>query len=410
MSRGTLGFRCRSCGSEGVELVLSLGETPLANALIKPDQLDAPEPVFPLDLAFCSDCSLVQITFTVPPERLFSEYPYLSSVSDTMLEHARQLTAELGRERRLSADSLVIEIASNDGYLLQNYLASGIPVLGIEPARNIALIAEQRRVPTIVEFFGSRLGVQLAADGHRADVIHAHNVLAHVADLNGVIAGIYALLKDDGIAVIEVPYVRDLIDRLEFDTIYHEHLCYFSVTALDRLLGRHDMRLLDVQRLPIHGGSLRVRAGKRGIPHPSVAAMLGEERAIGMTSMGYYSRFGEQVRALRKQLVEALRRLKAGGNRIAAYGASAKGSTLLNYIGIGSEVLDFVADRSVVKQGLFTPGTRLPVVSPDVLLREIPDYALLLVWNFADEVLRQQHGYRERGGRFIIPVPHFQIV
>jgi SAM-dependent methyltransferase len=393
-----------------VEVVLSLGETPLANALLKPDQLAAPEQVFPLDLAFCRRCTLVQITFTVPPEQLFSEYLYLSSFSDTMLAHARALAADLKRERRLSPDSMVIEIASNDGYLLQNYVASGIPVLGIEPARNVAEVAERKGVRTLVEFFGSSLAARLAAEGYRADVIHAHNVLAHVADLNGVVAGIRALLKDDGVAVIEVPYVRDMIEGTEFDTIYHEHLCYFSITALDNLMRRHDLQLVDVQRLSIHGGSLRVMVGKREPRRASVEAMMTEERELGMTSIAYYADFATHVRALSERLVRELRELKAGGSRIAAYGASAKGSTLLNYIGIGSEVLDFVADRSVVKQGLFTPGTRLPVVSPDELVRKIPDYALLLVWNLADEVLRQQQGYRERGGRFIIPLPRFQIV
>jgi SAM-dependent methyltransferase len=305
---------------------------------------------------------------------------------------------------------MVVEIASNDGYLLQNYVAAGIPVLGIEPARNVAEVAEKKGVPTLVDFFGSSVADRLAVEGYRADVIHAHNVLAHVPDLNGVVAGMHALLKDDGVAVIESPYVRDMIERTEFDTIYHEHLCYFSVTALDNLMQRHELHLIDVQRLPIHGGSLRVLAGKRGQRRPSVAAMLAEERALGMTSVGYYADFGAQVRDLSEKLIAELRRLKAGGSRIAAYGASAKGSTLLNYTGIGSEVLDFVADRSTHKQGLFTPGTRIPIVSPDELVRKIPDYALLLVWNFADEVLRQQHVYRERGGRFIIPLPRFQIV
>lgn len=411
MSRAATGFKCRSCGCGDVELILSLGKTPLANALLKPDQLTTPEPTFPLDLAFCGSCTLVQITYTVSPERLFADYPYLSSYSDTMLEHARQLSAELERERRLSTDSLVIEIASNDGYLLQNYVQAGIPVLGIEPARNVALVAEQRLVPTLVEFFGPHLSARLVAAGMQADVIHAHNVLAHVADLNGFVAGIRALLKDDGVAVIEVPYLRDMIDKTEFDTIYHEHLCYFSLTALDRLMIRHHLHIVDVTRLDIHGGSLRILVGKSNHRQdPSVAALLTEEREEGMTSIGYYADFRQHVQAVCTHLVNELRKLKASGSRIAAYGASAKGSTLLNYIGVGSEVLDFVADRSEVKQGLFMPGTRLRVVSSEALTREIPDYALLLVWNFADEVLRQQQAYRDRGGRFIIPLPHFQIV
>ncbi|HEX6547439.1 MAG TPA: class I SAM-dependent methyltransferase [Candidatus Dormibacteraeota bacterium] len=403
-------FNCRSCGGSDVHLVLSLGETPLANSLLKADQLQSPEPTFPLDLAFCATCSLVQITFTVPPEELFSEYLYLSSFSDTMLEHARELAAELTRDRGLTRDSLVVEIASNDGYLLQNYVRDGIPVLGVEPARNIATVAEERGVPTMVEFFGREVAQRLAAEGRRADVIHAHNVLAHVADLNSVVAGFSALLEEDGLAVVEVPYVRDMIERTEFDTIYHEHLCYFSVTALDHLFRRHGLHLVDVRRVPIHGGSLQVRAAKREPAQPSVARLLEEERALGMAEIDYYAGFGDRVRALRRQLKDTLRDLKAGGARIAAYGASAKGSTLLNYMGIGGDLIEFVADRSLVKQGLYTPGTHLPILPPEALTEKMPSHALLLVWNFAEEVLRQQSAYREKGGRFIIPVPDVQVV
>jgi len=402
--------KCRSCDSSGLQLVLSLGETPLANSLLKADQLSLPERRFPLDLVFCPTCALVQITVTVPPEELFSDYVYMSSYSDTMLVHARELADRLRRERRLSGDSLVVEIASNDGYLLQNYVASGIPVLGIEPARNIAKVAVERGIPTLIDFFGAELGQRLADERRHADVIHAHNVLAHVADLNGVVSGIGSMLKDDGVAIVEVPYVRDLIERNEFDTIYHEHLCYFSLTSLHHLFGRHALRVVDVERLAIHGGSLRIFIAKGGPPSSAVGALLEEEGAAGLTSMAYYASFGARVNHLRQQLQKTLAELKSKGSHIAAYGASAKGSTLLNYVGVGAETIDFVADRSPVKQGLFTPGTHLPIVPPERLLEEQPGYTLLLVWNFADEVKRQQQTYHDRGGRFIVPVPDVQIL
>jgi SAM-dependent methyltransferase len=401
---------CRSCGGSGLELVLSLGETPLANSLLSREQLGLPEPRFPLDLVFCPACALAQITVTVPPEQLFSQYLYLSSYSDTMLAHARDLADRMRRERRLSGDSLVIEIASNDGYLLQNYVAAEIPVLGVEPARNIAKVATERGIPTLVDFFSAGLAQRLASEGRRADVVHAHNVLAHVADLNGVVSGIRAVLKDDGIAIVEVPYVRDLIERTEFDTIYHEHLCYFSLTSLDHLFQRHGLRIVDVERLAIHGGSLRIFAAKGGTANTAVGGLLDEEEQAGLTSIAYYAGFGARVQRLRGQLLETLAGLKSKGCRIAAYGASAKGSTLLNYFGVGGETIDFVADRSPVKQGLFTPGTHIPIVPPAQLLAEMPGYTLLLVWNFADEVRRQQQAYHERGGRFIIPVPDVHIV
>ncbi len=356
----------------------------------------------------------MQITETVSPEKLFGEYFYRSSFSDTMLRHAEKVVAEVTESRGLGPDSFVIEVASNDGYLLQYYNQAGIPVLGIEPASNIASVAEERGIPTLCEFFGAELGERLNREGRRADVIHANNVLAHVADLNGTVMGFAKALKDTGVAVVEVPYVKDMIDRVEFDTIYHEHLCYFSLTALDRLFRRHKLVIQDVERLPIHGGTLRLYAVHEAAAAKGVSsatrALLEEEERWGVASFDFYRGFAERVGKLRRELVSLLRELKSQGKSIAVYGASAKGSTLLNHFGVGRELLDFVADRSTVKQGHFTPGTHLPINGPERLLKDMPDYVLLLTWNFAQEILEQQREYRERGGRFIVPIPEVNIV
>ncbi|MEO8216878.1 MAG: class I SAM-dependent methyltransferase [Acidobacteriota bacterium] len=402
---------CRSCGG-AIFIVLSLGSTPLANRLLTREQLDQPEPRYPLDLAFCPACTLVQITETVPPEELFSEYVYFSSYSDTALENARTIVERMVGQRSLGANDLVLEIASNDGYLLQYYLERGVPVLGIEPAANIAAVARSRGIDTTSEFFGAGLARRLADGGIRPSVLHANNVLAHVADLNGVVGGIAIILSDDGMAVIEVPYLLDLIDRCEFDTIYHEHLCYFSVTSLRLLLERHGLVIADVERIPIHGGSLRLFVGHAGRVSAGerVEAQLEEERRWGVNSVETYQTFGASVKGLGERLRALLTELKSSGVQIAAYGASAKGSTLLNVLGIDGTTLDFVVDRSVAKQGKFTPGTHLPIYPPGRLLDESPDFVLLLTWNFAEEILRQQEEFRRLGGRFIIPVPEPMVV
>lgn len=404
-------FACRACGSRRVPLILSLGNTPLANALLPSADVAAHEDTYPLDLVFCEDCTLVQITETVPPERLFSDYTYFSSFSDTMLEHAREIVGRMVRERGLGPGSLAAEIASNDGYLLQYYAQAGVPVLGIEPAANVARVAEDRGVRTVVDFFGEALAVRLRTEGVRADVIHANNVMAHVPDLPGFARGLRTIIADTGRAVIEVPYVRDLIDKREFDTIYHEHLSYFSLTAVHRLFARHGLAVIDVERLRIHGGSLRVTAALAGTPAAAaVAALLEEEERDGLTRLAYYARFAKAVEDLRQSLTALLSDLRAKHHRIAAYGAAAKGSTLLNFCDIGPDVLDFVVDRSPHKQGKFMPGVRLPIAPPSRLLEDRPDYVLLLTWNFADEILAQQAQFRDGGGRFILPIPDVRVV
>ena len=398
--------RCRSCGGKDLDTFLSLGDMPLSDGLLSPEDLKQTESRYPLDVAFCPSCALVQILETVPPEKLFgADYPYFSSFTDALLEHSEANVAARLEERRLDGSSLVIELASNDGYLLQFYQARGIPVLGIDPAPGPVAAARAKGIETLQAFFGRALARQLAAQGRRADVIHANNVLAHVADTNGFVEGIGTLLKDDGVAVIEAPYVKELIDHGEFDTIYHEHLCYFSVTALSSLFGRHGLSLNRVEPLEIHGGSLRLFVGKRSQADGSVGEYLQAERAAGVDRLKYYSDFSSRVERIRDLLVALLERLTREGARIAGYGAAAKGTILLNFAGIGREMLEFVADRNVHKQGRYVPGVRLPIVPPARILEEQPDYLLILPWNFRDEIMQQQSEYRRRGGRFIVPVP-----
>ena len=402
---------CRICDSHEIRSVLSLGTTPLADGLRRKEQLSQNEPIFPLNVAFCPQCSLLQLRETVPPEVLFcQDYPYYSSFSPALLQHSRANALDLIDSRHLNAGSLVVELASNDGYLLKNFLEHGIPVLGIDPAEGPARAAEKIGVPTLCTFFSKNLAHELAANGKAADVVIGNNVLAHVADLHGFVEGIRTLLKDDGVAVIEMPYVKDLVDHCEFDTIYHEHLCYFSVTALDHLFRMHSLFLNDVKHLPIHGGSLRIYVEKKENLSPAVRDMLRTEAVAKVNQIDYYHDFAERVEWIRKELRRLLGSLQQEGARIAAYGAAAKGSTMINYSGIGPDLLDFVVDRNTHKQGLYMPGQNIPVLGPEVLLERMPGYVLLLAWNFADEILQQQQEYRQRGGRFIIPVPTPRVI
>lgn len=405
--------QCRVCNSTKLKLLLDLGSTPLANALLTTEQMASSEFVelqVPLGIVLCEACALVQITHLVPPAMLFSNYAYFSSFSDTMIDHAKTLVEKLVRERKLSEAGLALEIGSNDGYLLQFYKERNIPVLGIEPAGNIILAARQKGIESICEFFSIELAKDLQQRGCRADIIHAHNVLAHVPDLNGFFAGIGMLLSATGIAVVEVPYLPDMIDRVEFDTIYHEHIFYFSLTALQNICQRNGLKIVDVERLPIHGGSLRLFIGKQETVGASVIALLAQEEERCLNRYTAYQDFAQRVARLKQEVRQFLNRLKEQGKTIAAYGAAAKGSTFLNYMNIGKETIDFVVDRSTVKQGRYMPGVHIPILPPIELQKQQPDYVLLLTWNFAEEIFKQQQSYIDNGGKFIVPGPSPYIV
>jgi len=401
---------CRSCGSGQIHKVFSLGPAPLANQLTDGDGGDVAVARYPLDLWVCTECSLAQLADAPPPSVLFHDYPYLSSFSDTMLAHAREMAATLIDRCALDRQTLVVEIGSNDGYLLQHFAAAGIPVLGIDPSEAACRHAAARGIETRPLFFGSVAAADLVRAGVRPRLIVANNVMAHVPDVNDVVAGVRRLLPADGIFVIETPYIRDLIAGLEFDTIYHEHVFYYSFTALTALLARHGFTSIDVARMPIHGGSLRVVAGSGSTATAAVQRLLDEEADWGVAVLTTYATFAARVDARRRELRDLLLARKRGGRRLAAYGAAAKGAMLLNALDVGGDVFDFVVDRNPVKQGHRLSGSGLPIRPPEDLLREMPDDVLLLTWNICDEILDQQKEYRRRGGTFIIPLPEVRIV
>jgi SAM-dependent methyltransferase len=403
---------CRSCDCQNISEFLDLGNQPLANNLLRPGDSFDDEPRFPLKVAVCPDCWLVQITETIPPVSLFEDYLYFSSFSDAMLKHSKQAVEKYISAYDFDHSSFAVEIASNDGYLLKNFVTAGIPCLGVEPAKNIAEVAIAAGVPTLCEFFGQTTASQVVAQYGQADIILGNNVFAHAPDINDFIGGMATLLKPDGRIALEFPYLGNFIDHIEFDTVYHEHVFYFSILALAPAFERHGLEIFDIERLPIHGGSLRLYAGHSGANPPTsrLKELINEEIESGMKRDAYYEEFAQRVRKLRETLRELVSKLKAEGKSIAAYGASAKGSTLLNYFDIGSETLDFVVDRSTYKQNRLTPGSHLPILPPEELLARAPDYTLLLTWNFADEILSQQQAYRDAGGKFIIPLPEPHIV
>ena len=403
-------FHCRSCGSNHGELILDLGEQPLANNLLSPDALNQPEPRFPLRLAACTECWLLQITDLVSPEELFSEYVYFSSYSDVWVKHAAVCANRYRDEFALSSESHVVEIASNDGYFLRNFAGAGIPHLGIEPAENIAKVARENGVETLTDFFSEQLAQELAAE-KSADLILANNVFAHAPDPNDFVAGLKALLAPDGRAILEFPHAVEMIAQGEFDTIYHEHVFYFTLTALEPLFVRHGLRLTRVERTPLHGGSLRIFARHDSQEEDeTLAALRAEEAKLGVNTLDYFRDFSAKAEAIRASLCEHIANLKSEGKTLAAYGAAAKGSTLLNFCGLTANDLAFVADRSPHKQGNLMPGSHVPIVPAEELAKRQPDVTLLLAWNFSDEILSQQQAYRDAGGKFLIPIPEVRLV
>jgi SAM-dependent methyltransferase len=402
---------CRGCGAKHLEPILDLGETPLADRLLTAEQLEQAEFIAPLKVVFCPACSLMQITETVNPDVLFGdEYPYYSSVSPALQAHFKAGADKLITRQNLGPGSLVIEAASNDGYLLRHFQEHGIAILGIDPATGPAQTAQAKGIRTLIRFFSLDLARQLRSEGWEADVFAANNVLAHVADLNGFVEGAATLLKDRGLLAIEVPYLIDLINHCEFDTIYHQHLCYFSLTALNHLLRRHGLFINRVERIPIHGGSLRVLVAKHSQPDSSVQTLLNYERRIGADQSGYYQEFGARVKTVIALLIEVLQQLRRTGDRIAGYGAAAKACTLMSVAGIDAQMIDYLVDLNPFKQGRFMSGNRLAIHPPMKLLEDKPEYLLILAWNFADEIIKQQSRFREGGGRFVVPIPEVRVV
>jgi SAM-dependent methyltransferase len=403
---------CRGCQAELPKAFLDLGVTPLANFYVA-EGPEKPEPRYPLAVCYCPACHLIQLMNTVPPEELFSNYTYFSSYSDAYLRHAHDLAEHLVALYHLGPHSRVLEIASNDGYLLKYFQQYGIPALGVEPAQNIAEYANSCGIRTLNRFFALDAIEEIKAEFGQADVVIGNNVVAHVPATNEFFQAVRACLAPGGHAVFEFPYVMDLLQKTEFDTIYHEHVFYLSLSAFDRLVRRANLQVVDVQHLPLQGGTLRVYVSDASSPEMSsrsVQEMLERESEVGLISAEYYDDFGQQVDQVRDKFVALVRRLKSEGKRIAAYGAPAKGNTLLNYCGVGRDLIDFTVDRSPHKQGKCLPGSHIPVLTPEELTRRMPDYAVILAWNLADEIIQQQQKYLERGGKFIIPIPQPYIV
>ena len=408
-----LGWACRFCGEPASHLFADLGMSPLCESYVSADQLNAMEPFYPLRAVVCPRCFLVQLDQYVTAQHIFSEYAYFSSYSSSWVEHARRYTNMIGRRLGLDASSLVVEIASNDGYLLQHFVSSGIPVLGIEPAANVAEAARQKGIPTRVCFFGTEVARQLVAEGTRPDLVVGNNVLAHVPDLNDFVEGLKVLLKPGGVITMEFPHLLQLMEGNQFDTIYHEHFCYFSLGTVERVFAAHNLTLFAVDEIPTHGGSLRVYVrhaddGTRPV-EPEVHALRAREDSAGLGRLDTYSGFGEHVRETKRRLLEFLITAKRAGKTIAGYGAPGKGNTLLNYCGIGTDFVDYTVDRNPYKHGKFLPGTHIPIFAPERIAETRPDYVLILPWNLKEEIVDQLSYVRAWGGQFIVPIPEVQV-
>jgi hypothetical protein len=404
---------CRACGSDSLRQVVDLGPTPLANSFLRSPAEFADEESFPLNVCFCADCSLVQILEVVNPEILFRDYIYVTGTADSIVKHNQQYAATVAELLQLGSDDLVVEVASNNGQLLKCFQRLGVKVLGVEPATNIAKIANDDGIETVNEFFNSTTAPSIRSAYGPAKAVIGNNVLAHVDETKDFLLGCKTLLSDDGLVITEVPYLKEFVERTEFDTVYHEHLCYFGVNSLLSLCDSVGLSIRRIDEVAVHGGSIRMYAerAENGNGHaPEVMAMAESEKEEGLTSFETFEDFAKRVRSIRSNLVGMLNGLKADGCKLAAYGAPAKGNTLLNYCGIDSKVLEFAVDKNPLKVQMFTPGSHLPVLPVSALLERQPDYVLILAWNFADEIIEQQHEYLARGGRFIIPIPEPRIV
>ena len=405
---------CRFCGAELEHTFCDLGMSPLSNAFLTAEQLQEMEPFYPLHVYVCGRCFLVQLQEFESPQHIFAEdYAYFSSYSDTWLEHARRYTEQMIGRFGLGPKSQVVEIASNDGYLLQYFKQKGVPVLGVEPAKNVAEAAVAKGIPTLTRFFGVKTARELVAQGTRADLLLGNNVLAHVPDLNDFVAGIQVILKPDGVLTMEFPHLQHLIEENQFDTIYHEHFSYFSFLAAQRVFARHGLQLFDVEEITTHGGSLRIygrHAGQGGEPGERVRELVARERRLKFEDLETYRKFSGRVQETKLQLLEFLISVKRAGKRVVGYGAPAKGNTLLNYCGIRSDFLEFTVDRSPHKQNTFLPGTHIPVHAPERIDEVKPDYVLILPWNIKDEIVKQMAHIRSWGGKFVVPIPKVKVL
>jgi SAM-dependent methyltransferase len=404
---------CRFCGGSLAEFV-DLGMSPLCESYLTKDQLNTMEPFYPLAAYVCRDCLLVQLQEYVAPKEIFSEYAYFSAYSDTWLDHARRYVETMSKRLGLGSASQVIELGSNDGYLLQFFVDKGIPVLGIDPAANVARAAEKRGVPTLVKFFGVETALALSETGTQADLVVANNVIAQVADLNSFVEGISIILKAGGVCTIEFPHLLKTIEGNQFDQIYHEHFSYFSALTADRIFAAHGMRIFDVDELRTHGGSLRIyvcRADDEGHPmEASVSELVRREREAGLHRLETYADFADRVRATKRKLLSFMIEAKSCSKSLAGYGAPGKGNTLLNYCGIRADFLDYTVDRNPYKHGKYLPGTHIPIFPPERIFETKPDYVLILPWNLKDEIMSQLAHIRSWGGKFVIPIPQVSVI